>query len=148
MAESLSTKPILEHYKLELTKLNFFDGGVAIGEPREKPSTPSCVIILGPEWNTYSINLADAMQSRMITVRIYIAPFTRPNEIGEFKLDEAVTTVLQMIAENAGTIEELSQYQVDVQNVRVNFGYQEWGRDAVRIADVAIPIIMDGALVW
>ena len=140
-----NTRKTIEFYKDKLQETGVFSGGVFVGEPMDLPTPPAIAIFLGPEWLFNSLSLADADLNKMINIRIYISPF--PPTESEFLLDELVSSTLQMLASNYSN-EDTNLLQIDFINVRVTFGYFRIEEGALRIADINVPLITTGDIVW
>lgn len=125
-----------------LAASGWFQGGVAIGEPSEPPSSVHAAISMDRiSWNIPQ-PLDQTSELRTVRIVLYARHMEEPRDEVELSLEHAVD---EMMEDYFGDFQLGGVRAPSMPDVEAQFGYQQVAQTWYRIVEISLPLIVDNS---
>ena len=113
---------------------------VAVGDYFKAPQSLSATVILTGT-TVPETTLTAPVEERTVTIRVYADAMAEPREDTEFLLDDVMGELLTAVCNDYDLGGDVRS--IDATKITVRYGFATVDQKIYRIADMAIPMIMD-----
>lgn len=140
----INIKPAVQVIHSHLQSSGYFTS-TGIGEPRQPPSTPHACVALARRSHPMT-TLNGTIERRAVIVRIYDDFLAEPYDDTEFRLDEAVNKVEELVYGDftlGGTVRNVEPTESGAE-----FGTIQIGTTLFRVVDITITMTIDDSATY
>ena len=120
---------------------------VQIGEPKSPPDGDLAAAVFMADASVVGITLSTSIELHEVTIRVYRNMLDEPVEDNEIRLSQTVTGIVSDLLGDydlGATVRNIATGEYG-RTLSTTFGYLDVGGVMFRMADISVPMIVDGS---